>query len=136
MELHPNQPQIRGHYLTFFSPEESLSLTFFALAGEGSVISSSFFFALLAVAFLAAGFFVFAVALDFLVVTSTLSETSFVLSSVLLEASSSVYARNLFFNLYPFRLKLLQLALRPSLQDQHLQSPSLSRHAIECCSAD
>ena len=62
MELHPNQPQIRGHYLAFSSSEGLLSLTFFALAGEGSVVSSSFFFALSAVALLAAGFFVFAVA--------------------------------------------------------------------------
>ena len=89
MELHPNQPQIRGHYLVFFSSEESLSLTSFALAGEGSVVSSSFFFALPAVAFLAEGFFVFAVALDFLVVTSTLSETS-LFSALFSVASSSV----------------------------------------------
>ena len=89
MKLHPNQPQIRGHYLAFFSSEESLSLTFFALAGEGSMVSSSFFFALPAVAFLAAGFFIFAVALDFLVVTSTLSEAS-LFPALFSEASSSV----------------------------------------------
>ena len=49
MKLHPHQPLIRGHYLTFSSSEEALFLTFFALAGEGSVVSSSFFFALLGV---------------------------------------------------------------------------------------
>ena len=90
MKLHPHQPIIRGHYLAFSSSEDPLFFTFFALAGEGSVVSSSLFFALLAVAFfVAAGFLVFAVALDFLVVTSTLSETS-LFSALFSVASSSV----------------------------------------------